>query len=398
MISVEDALHRILDGAQPLEAEDVALEDAPARILARDITALRTHPPHDQSAMDGYAARAEDVKNAPVRLEVIGESPAGRLFEGEVKSGQAVRIFTGGAIPAGADCIVIQENVEKLDGSQIEVQVPGKARAHIRAKGLDINTGDVALRAGQELSARHIGLAASAGHATLPVHRAPRVALLFTGSELVEPGAPCGPDKIVNSNAPMLAALVRAHGGVPISLGIAADDAQALLEKAEGFAAADICVTVGGASVGDHDLVQPVLKGAGLHVDFWKIAMRPGKPLIFGDYKGRPFLGLPGNPVSAMVCATLYLLPLIRKMAGETTAAHPLIHAEISTPLPGNGSRQDYMRATLERSENGTLIATPLPVQDSSMLSTLARADALIVRPPNAPAVLPGERVSILRL
>ncbi|MFZ5608890.1 MAG: gephyrin-like molybdotransferase Glp [Pseudomonadota bacterium] len=398
MIAVEEALAGILAPLRPLGGEEVSLAAALGRVLARDVPALRTHPPTDVSAMDGYAVRAEDAACTPAELSVIGAAPAGKAFTGRVGKGEAVRIFTGGAVPAGADAIVIQEDVESLEKKRIRVHAAAKPGRHIRAKGLDVAASGIVLGAGRILTARDIGLAATAGHDRLCVIRQPRVALIFTGSELKRPGEALGPDDIVNSNAPMLAAFVSQHGGVPLDLGIAVDDAAALAAAAEKFDEADICVTVGGASVGDHDLVQPVLTKAGLEVGFWKVAMRPGKPLIHGNFRGRPFLGLPGNPVSAMVCAILFLRPMVEALGGRPIWRHAATPARLAAAMPANGTRQDYVRASLERREDGSLWACPMPVQDSAMLSILAKADGLIVRPIGAPAAPSGASVPVIRL
>ena len=305
MLSVAEALERIVTGFRPLPAETVSIAEAFNRVLAQDIVARVTQPPHAVSAMDGYAVRASDVVNVPVDLKVIGAVPAGDLFAGAVGPGEAVRIFTGAPLPKGADAIVIQEDTDAGDG-KVTVKESCKTGNYVRAAGLDFATGDPGPRAGRLLTARDVGLIAAMNHPWVQVRRRPRVAILATGDEVVMPGEPLGPSQIVSSNGLALAAFVRACGGEPVQLGIAADRADSLAGLVAGARGADLLLTAGGASVGDHDLVQKVLGEQGLELDFWKIAMRPGKPLMFGNLAGTPVLGLPGNPVSAVVCSLLY--------------------------------------------------------------------------------------------
>lgn len=396
LLPVADAIEKIGTAITPLEAERVSLTEAGHRVLARDLAALRTQPPFDASAMDGYALKAEDAARVPAELKVIGEAPAGRAFEGKVRSGEAVRIFTGGPLPEGADTIVIQEDTERSGDTLriLEAALPGK---HIRRAGLDFREGETVLKKGALLGPAALSLAAAANHTALDVYRRPRVAFFATGDELVPPGETPGPSQIVASTGAGLAALIRRCGGVPLDLGIARDNRESLLEKAEAAQEADMVVTLGGASVGEHDLVQDVLGEAGLDVAFWRIAMRPGKPLMFGALKDKPFLGLPGNPVSALVCAELFLSAALMRLQGRQ-AAHPrLLPARLAVPLKANDTRQDYIRAALEE-EDGEWRAKPLSVQDSSMLSGLARAGCLIVRPPHAAAAETGALVNILPL
>jgi molybdopterin molybdotransferase len=397
MLSVDEARQRILDNLQPLGGETVALAAGLGRVLAQDVTARLTQPPVAVSAMDGYAVRAADVGKVPVTLAVVGEAPAGGAFAGTVTNGQAVRIFTGGPVPDGADAVVIQEDTDR-DGDQVTVKETAPAGDNIRAAGIDFKTGARLLEHGRLLRARDIALAAAANHAWLTVGRRPRIALLATGDELVRPGETVGPNQIISSNGPGLAAFVRACGGEPVDLGIAPDDADALRAIASRATGVDLLVTVGGASVGDRDLVQKVLGEIGLQVDFWKIAMKPGKPLMFGTFKGIPMIGLPGNPVSALVCAILYLRPAILAFQGASDTAIPMARAKLGRAVKSNNFREDFLRATLARDAQGEPVATPLPVQDSSMLSVLAGADCLIRRPPNAGAVQAGEWVPIVPL
>ncbi len=398
MIPVEEALARIAGAIEPLPAEQVGLSEAAGRVLAEDVTARRTQPPSAVSAMDGYAVKAADVAEIPARLKVIGEVPAGAAFEGRIEPGQAVRIFTGAPVPDGADAIVIQENTER-DGGQVTV-VDGTAPAgrHVRPAGLDFSAGDTLLRAGRVLTARDIGLAASMNVPWLKVRRKPRIALLATGDEVVMPGDPIGPHQIVSSNVLTLAAFVASHGATGSDLGIAPDSADALRTMAAGAHGADMLVTTGGASVGDHDLVRSVLGDIGLEVDFWRIAMRPGKPLIFGHIGDTLLLGLPGNPVSSMVCAIIFLGPALAAMQGIARDDRPPLTAVLGAGLPENDERQDYLRASLSYRDDGSLVATSFEKQDSAVFSGLAHADCLIVRPPFAPAARAGTPVTIIAL
>jgi len=395
MISVAEALQRILKAFGPVPAETVGLGEAFGRVLASDIHARVTQPPHAVSAMDGYAVRAGDVARVPVTLKVIGAVPAGALFEGEVGPGEAVRIFTGAPLPAGADAIVIQEDTEAGDG-EVVVKESCKAGNYVRPAGLDFAEGDPGPRAGRLLSARDVGLIAAMNHPWVQVRRRPRVAILATGDEVVMPGEPLGPSQIVSSNGLALAAFVRACGGEPIQLGIAPDKEEQLAALAAGARGADLLLTAGGASVGEHDLVQKVLGEQGLELDFWKIAMRPGKPLMFGQLGGTPMIGLPGNPVSAVVCSLLFARPALNALLGLDRPAHPVQQMVLGGALPENDRRQDYLRSTIAVNGDGRRSATPYGRQDSSMLALLASADGLIVRPPHAPAAAKGELVEVL--
>jgi molybdopterin molybdotransferase len=395
MISVEEARRRLLAPLRPLGAEQVAVSEAVGRVLAEDVEARRTQPPWDVSAMDGYAVRAADVAAAPARLRVVGSVPAGQAYAGTVGRGEAVRIFTGAPLPKGADAIVIQEDTERAGDSVVvrEAAPPGN---YVRPAGLDFRAGEVGLRAGHRLSARDVGLAAAMNRPWLMVHRKPRIAILPTGDEVVMPGDPVGPNQIVSSNGLALAALVGQCGGIAMQLPIAPDNADALQRIAAAATGADFLVTTGGASVGEHDLVREALGASGLALDFWKIAMRPGKPLMVGRYRDTPMMGLPGNPVSSLVCGLLFLKPAIERLTGIALAEPPPIKARLAVPLPANDRRQDYLRATLSRGADGGLEARPFDKQDSSMMSLLARSDCLVVRPPNAPGAQAGDSVEII--
>jgi len=398
MISVAEAVTRIAAAFSPLPAETVPLAAAYGRVLAADVVARITQPPFAVSAMDGYAARAADVTDAPTTLRQIGSVPAGARFEGAVGPGETVRIFTGAPVPGGADTIVIQENVA-TDGNAITVHAGAPVGRYIRPAGLDFRAGEVGVPAGRRLDARAIGLAAAMNQPWLTVRRKPRIALLATGDEIVMPGEPLGANQIVSSNTHALRAVVEGCGGEAIDLGIARDDEESLVRLAAGARGADLLITTGGASVGEHDLIRDALKDEGLALDFWKIAMRPGKPLMFGSVGGTRLLGLPGNPVSSLVCALIFLRPAMARMLGTDEGAHPLVQqASLGADVRENDEREDYLRATLTRDESGALIATPFPKQDSSMLSLLVKAQCLVVRPPHAPAALQGTAVEIIPL
>jgi molybdopterin molybdotransferase len=399
LMSVAEALSNVLAGAEPLAAEAAPLAEAHGRVLAADVTALRMQPPADVSAMDGYAARAADVANVPAQLRVIGEVAAGHPFDRTVGAGEAARIFTGGVVPAGADTIVIQEHTSR-DGDTVLVKTRADKGRHIRVAGLDFAQGAVLLAKGRRLSERDLALAAAMNHPALPVHRRPQVAVLATGDELVLPGANPGIGEIVYSNGFATMALACREGCEVVDLGIAPDrleETAAAVRRARACGA-DILVTSGGASVGDHDLVQRALASEGLALSFWKVAMRPGRPVMHGRLGAMHVLGLPGNPVSAYVCSVLFLLPLIRRLMGRSDCEPQIESAVLGCDLGENDERADYLRATLAPGPEGHLVATPFPVQDSSMLSPLARADCLLIREAFAPPAKAGSRCAILKL
>lgn len=395
MLSVDEALYRILDGVSPTQAERVALADAAHRILAEDVRATLTQPPFDASAMDGYAIRAGDAGQPPAVLTMIGEARAGQGFSGHVGPGQCVRIFTGAPVPAGADTIVIQENT-RAQGSAVTLLDRPAVGANLRPRGGDFAEDQILLSPGRLLDARAILLAAAMGHATLAVRRKPVIAVLATGDELVEPGVRPGPDQIISSNPYGLAAMIMAAGGIPRLIGIARDTRSDLEEKIEAASDADILVTTGGASVGEHDLVGPVLEARGMTLDFWKIAMRPGKPMLFGRLGEQRVLGLPGNPVAALICGRVFLIPLIDRLLGRKISPFALQHAKLTVALEANGPRQHYMRAVMARDAAGVLTVTPQHSQDSSLTRPLAASNVLIVRPADDPARAAGEDVDVL--
>lgn len=401
LLPVAEALAQILTSAlKPLDAESVPLAQAHGRRLAIDLAAKRTQPPADLSAMDGYAVRRADIEQIPAVLKLIGTSAAGHSFHGPVGTGETVRIFTGAPLPRGADTIVIQEDTD-ADGDAITMKESEALGRHVRAAGLDFKAGDVLLKRGRRMGPAELALAAAMNHADVDVVRKPRVAIIATGDELVPPGVEPGPDQIVASNNFAVASYVERSGGEVLDLGIAGDNFPAIEAsiRAARDAQADILVTLGGASVGDHDLVQSALTREGMNLGFWRIAMRPGKPLMHGSIGDMRILGLPGNPVSAIVCAILFLVPLVRALTGDPAAgADPSIPAMLGADMKQNDSRQDYVRARLSGQHEGTPVATPFSRQDSSMLGVLAEAQGLIIRAPQASAASAGDPCRVILL
>ena len=396
MLSVDEARARILAPLRPSGTELVGLSDAWGRVVAAPVLARLTQPPSDVSAMDGYALRVADGALG-ARLRVIGEAPAGHPFAGLVGPGEAVRLFTGSVVPAGADTILLQEDATR-DGDTVVINEACGAPRHIREAGQDFRAGAVLLEPGRRLGARDVGLAAAANHPWLTVYRRPTVAIMATGDEIAMPGEPIRAGGIVSSNAHAIAALVRAGGGVPITLPVVPDDRAALVAAIDQVAGMSMLVTTGGASVGDHDLVQAALAERGFELDFWKIAMRPGKPLISGSVAGVPVLGLPGNPVSALICAALFLLPSLDVLSGQAALAPRTEWAILGADLRANDGRADHLRSTLATNAEGALVVTPFPRQDSGLLRILAQADALVLRAPHAPPAEAGALVQIIRL
>ncbi|MGM4892252.1 molybdopterin molybdotransferase MoeA [Tardiphaga sp. 839_C3_N1_4] len=398
LMPVTDAMAAILASADALPEEMVPLEDAFHRVLARDIASLRTQPPEPMSAMDGYAVRAADA-TLGAKLRVIGEIAAGKPFDRPLQTGEVLRIFTGGVLPAGADAVVIQEDTAR-DGDIVGINEAAISGKHIRPAGVDFNEGDVLLRAGTRLTDRDLALAAGMNHPSLPVRRRPVVAVLATGDELVMPGAVPGPGQIVLSNGFALRALARAEGAEVIDLGIAIDTLEATMSAIQHAIDlnADLLITTGGASVGDHDLVQQSLINAGVEMAFWRIAMRPGKPMMHGRRQGMRVIGLPGNPVSSYVCGFLFMVPLLRALSGRNEVAHTLEPAVLGRDLAANDQREDYLRTRLETRGDGTVVATPVMKQDSSLLGNLAVAEGLLIRKPFAPAAAAGDSCAIIRL
>lgn len=399
LLPVAEAQGRLLGSANPIaDVESVALADAEGRVLAADLAARLTQPPFDASAMDGYALRRDDAREPGAELKLIGTSAAGHAFDGTVGKGETVRIFTGAPVPSGANSVLLQEDAEKIGGG-IRTKFSVRQGQHIRPRGQDFDEGEAVLAAGTLMDFTRLTVAAAMNHAMLDVLRKPVVAILATGDELLAPGTEPGPSQIIASNTFGIAALVRKAGGDVLDLGIVPDDAAAItaaVQRAQA-AEADVIVTLGGASVGDHDLVQATLVAAGMKLDFWKIAMRPGKPLMVGSLGRTHVLGLPGNPVSSLVCGLLFLEPLVRKLASLPPVRRDAV-VEAAVTLTPNDQRQDYVRAKLLRSSSGNWLAEPFGKQDSSMMKVFARADCLIVRPPHAPELPAGTSCPVMLL
>jgi molybdopterin molybdotransferase len=392
LLAVADARARMLSHAHALATQSIALAEAAGRTLAEDVLASRPQPPFAASAMDGWAVRAADGE-APRRI--AGESAAGHAFEGSLGAGEAVRIFTGAAVPEGADMVVIQEDAAR-EGDTVSFSRIGAA-SFIRPAALDFAAGDLLLRAGVRLDPWRLALAAAAGRGALLVRARPRVAVLPTGEEVVAPGGAPGPFQIFDSGTTALCALAEAWGCEPVALPVAGDDEEAIIEAVRPVRA-DVVVTLGGASVGDHDKVKPALARIGLELAVESVAVRPGKPTWFGVLAdGRLVLGLPGNPASAMVCAELFLRPLLRALQGLDPEP-PMIRARLAEPLGANGEREHWMRARLACGEDGAPLVSPFSDQDSSLVGVFAEADALLRRPPRAPAAGAGELADVLPL
>jgi len=398
LLPVADARSRLLSAARPIDdIVNVPLGEADGRVLAVDLAARLTQPPFDASAMDGYAVRAEDASAVGTELSVIGTASAGHAFEGIVGPGETVRIFTGAPLPQGADSVLIQEDAERIADDRIRTAFAVVEGRHVRPRGQDFAEGEIVLKRGTELDFAHLTVAAAMNHPTLGIYRRPRVAILATGDELVVPGGVPATAQIIASNTFGVAALVRSNGGEVLDLGIVKDNqadiaaavARAQLEKA------DVLVTLGGASVGDHDLVQSTLKGAGMELDFWRIAMRPGKPLMVGSLDGMHVLGLPGNPVASLVTSLLFLEPLLRKLA-HLSESNREVMGVTAEQMKANDQRQDYVRASVTRDAAGNLVAKAFGKQDSSMMKIFSRSDGLIVRPPHAPELAAGAPCPIL--
>ncbi|HQT88261.1 MAG TPA: molybdopterin molybdotransferase MoeA [Acidiphilium sp.] len=399
MISVTDARARILAPLSPTHREIVPLSEGNGRVLAAPLQARLNQPPHDLSAMDGFALRAADLGQS---LRIIGEAPAGHPFTGSLQPGETIRLYTGSLIPDGADCVMLQEDAA-ITGDHVRFptlppNIQGIQGKHIRRQGQDFARGDTLIAAGTRLTPRAIGLAAAANHPWLTVHRQPIIAILATGDEISLPGTPIPPGGIISSNAHALAAFIRTQGAIPLILPIATDNRDAIAQAAASATHADLLLTTGGASVGAHDLVRDALADEGLVQNFWTIAMRPGKPLMFGQLGALPVLGLPGNPVSALVCALLFLGPAIQRLSGLPGDPPTTEPARCTIALPANDHRADHLRATLARGPDGIWQVTPYTTQDSAMMRRLTNADALLLRAPHAPASDARALVDIINL
>ena len=392
MISVQDAISALTQhraaGADVLTPLSKALGGR----LARDVLAKVTLPPRDASAMDGYAVRFSDVGKAGAQLTVIGEAPAGSPFGGVVGQGEAVRIFTGGAVPEGADHIVIQENASR-EGDILTTTTTNETRRHIRKAGIDFTKGETLIAARTQLSPAHIALAAAANHDTLPIYKRPLIALIANGDELKEPGSPVQEGDVISSNAAGLGALIQSWGGEVMDMGIAKDSVAAITALIEAASAADIIVPIGGASVGDYDYMRTAFKEAGLELVFEKIAVRPGKPTWFGKLGEQRVLGLPGNPASATVCAHLFLKILMNRADNIVTTK-----AKLTQALSANGPRETFARGRTEVSDDGIAKVTPFPRQDSSLMTPFAKANVLLRLPPNTGPWDEGDVIDVVSL
>jgi molybdopterin molybdotransferase len=396
LLPVDDALNRVLHGVKPLTFETIPLDKACGRVLAVDVKAKRDQPPFAASAMDGYAVLHTDIETLPASLKIAGISAAGHGFKGTVKAGTAVRILTGAPLPKGADTIVIQESTRR-DGDMLLIKEETQRGRNIRRPGLDFERGQLLVAKNTKLSPRDIGLLAGGNAARIKVYRKPRVVLFTTGDELVLPGFHPRADQIVSSNSHALAAMSQHFGAQIINLGIVKDSLKATIAAVKKGLGADVLLTTGGASVGDHDYVQAAFTASGVKIDFWKIALRPGKPFMYGRKGKTHVMGLPGNPVSALVTARIFLKPLLDRLTG--LPAETMVQtAVLDGHLTENDQRQDYVRAILEVAADGRRTATPFPAQDSSMQRALQSSQALIIRQPHAPEAKSGDAVSILIL
>ena len=395
LLPVSEARENMLKNISSLSSEKCSIERAHNRIIAQDLTALLSHPAEAVSSMDGYAARISDIVDIPAILPQVGISSAGHIYNKRLLSGQLVRIFTGAVIPDGCDTIILQEDT-KISQDGIEINERPRLEQYIRASGLDFSAGDKIISKSSKLTARECALIALAGYHEVPVVKQPKIGVLTSGDELVPPGEKPQTGQLVNSNNLLLCALIRACGGIAVDLGILPDKSGALIEYLEECPNLDLIITTGGASVGDHDYIaKDINKSANSELYFWKIAMRPGKPLMFGHYKNIPFLGLPGNPVSVGVCSVLFLEPIIKQFLSQDP--NLVFSSALTTnSLPENDGREEYLRAKLSVDDEGNKQVSAASKQDSSMLATLASADCLIQRPAHSPRIEAGAPVPIL--
>lgn len=396
LLEVDVALERILRGVKPLTTELVDLDKASGRVLAVDVVAKRNQPPFNSSAMDGYAVRHNDIQSLPAILTLAGTSAAGHAFKGSVRPGTAVRILTGAPVPHGTDTVVIQENV-RVDGKHVHILEAAPKGKNIRPAGLDFTKGQLLVPAFTCLTPRDIGVLAAGNVARVKVFRKPRIVLFTTGDELVLPGQKPRADQIVSSNSHALAAMGQHFGAEVINLGIVRDSLKATIAAIKKGLSADILLSTGGASVGDHDYVQEAFKACGIDIAFWKIALRPGKPFMYGRKARTHVMGLPGNPVSALVTARIFLKPLLMALQG-LPAAEAVTTAILDGSLPANDQRRDYMRATMAVASDGQRRVSPFSTQDSSMQHMFRSSQALIIREPHEKSAQSGDRVSILPL
>ncbi len=398
LISVEDARRIVLEQAAPRGVERVALTTSLGRVLAKNLVAEVDLPPFDNSAMDGYALRSSDATEAtddhPVQLRLVGEVAAGRVLDRMLGHGEAVKIMTGAPLPPGADSVVMLEQA-RLRGGVVELRTPVAPGSHIRNAGEDIKAGEMVLKAGTRVRLQHLGLLAGLGYATLPVSRVPTVAVLATGSELVNIDEPLAPGKIRNSNSLMLTTLLRRRGIQPNDLGTVIDD-RALIQRAlEEAAVSDVILISGGVSVGDHDFVTRILRDLGMETLFWRVNMKPGKPLVFGRWRGKMVFGLPGNPISCVVCFLEFIAPFLQKVTGEQDPRTNRIHARLTQPISKQEPRLQLLTARLDETQ-GILQVAPIPQQGSGMLNSLAQANALIVMPEDTMQLEAGLVVDVI--
>ena len=392
LLPVPEALETILNRSHPIETEIISIHDALGRVLADDVRSQLTQPPFAASAMDGYAVRFDDIGGP---LTLIGESQAGKSFEGSLSNGEALRIFTGAPVPVGADTVIMQENTS-FEGNQVTINECRAKGINIRKIGEDFKKDDILLKKGVKITARHIAVIAAGNVEKICVYRKPKVAILSTGDELLDVGSEISPDKIVNSNVPLFMALIKENGGIPVNLGTARDTLDDVKAKISKVKDVDIFVSIGGVSVGDYDIIKDVLKDAGLKVDFWKVAMKPGKPIVYGDFKGIHYFGMPGNPSSAYICFVNFMLPAMNKMQGLGEYGYPISHAILDHDIKEGSGRMNFMRAIYTENQDGIKTVSANFSQSSALLKTMSDANCLLIRDVKAPPAKAGELVKIV--
>jgi len=392
LLPVPEALETILNRSHPIETEIISIHDALGRVLADDVRSQLTQPPFAASAMDGYAVRFDDIGGP---LTLIGESQAGKSFDGSLSNGEALRIFTGAPVPVGADTVIMQENTS-FEGNQVTINECRAKGINIRKIGEDFKKDDILLKKGVKITARHIAVIAAGNVEKICVYRKPKVAILSTGDELLDVGSEISPDKIVNSNVPLFMALIKENGGIPVNLGTARDTLDDVKAKISKVKDVDIFVSIGGVSVGDYDIIKDVLKDAGLKVDFWKVAMKPGKPIVYGDFKGIHYFGMPGNPSSAYICFVNFMLPAMNKMQGLGEYGYPISHAILDHDIKEGSGRMNFMRAIYTENQDGIKTVSANFSQSSALLKTMSDANCLLIRDVKAPPAKAGELVKIV--
>ena len=392
LLPVPEALETILNRSHPIETEIISIHDTLGRVLADDVRSQLTQPPFAASAMDGYAVRFDDIGGP---LTLIGESQAGKSFDGSLSNGEALRIFTGAPVPVGADTVIMQENTS-FEGNQVTINECRAKGINIRKIGEDFKKDDILLKKGVKITARHIAVIAAGNVEKICVYRKPKVAILSTGDELLDVGSEISPDKIVNSNVPLFMALIKENGGIPVNLGTARDTLDDVKAKILKVKDVDIFVSIGGVSVGDYDIIKDVLKDAGLKVDFWKVAMKPGKPIVYGDFKGIHYFGMPGNPSSAYICFVNFMLPAMNKMQGLGEYGYPISHAILDHDIKEGSGRMNFMRAIYTENQDGIKTVSANFSQSSALLKTMSDANCLLIRDVKAPPAKAGELVKIV--